>query len=301
MRLNPVIALSGVVRSARDVDVLTVARVDAMGVPPGRETGLYAELVDESGEVLASGAVRRLHTHGGCGCRDDEEGERYPYVFEAYVPAVARGALLRISDGTEEIWARRGSDKPPKAPKLEAVVDRRGQLRIAWPETSQNVIEAWLQWSDDRGETWHALATGLTEREAAIDLSGVPAGAVHVRALLHDGFDTAVTRPVSIKVPAVPPSVEILSPQEGEMLVTGGVLRLWGSALRQDGSPLEDGSATWLLDRKEVGTGLDVWLEAPRPGSHRVELVVGETRARVTFRTVDPEADFATTDRKPED
>ena len=163
MRLNPVIALSGVVRSARDVDVVSVARVDAMGSPPGRETGLQAELLDEKGQVLASGAVRRLHTHGGCGC-GDEGVEGYPYVFEAYVPAVARGALLRITDGVEEIWARRGSQKPPRAPKVEATVDRRGQLKIAWPEPSQEVTEAWLQWSDDKGATWHALATGLTER-----------------------------------------------------------------------------------------------------------------------------------------
>jgi hypothetical protein len=291
MRLNPVIALSGVVRSARDVDVVSVARVDAMGSPPGRETGLQAELVDEKGQVLASGAVRRLHTHGGCGC-GDEGVEGYPYVFEAYVPAVARGALLRITDGVEEIWARRGSQKPPRAPKVEATVDRRGQLKIAWPEPSQEVTEAWLQWSDDKGATWHALATGLTEREATIDLAGVPAGAVQVRALLHDGFDTAVSRPVSVKVPDRPTSVEILSPREGEMLVTGGVLRLWGSAVRQDGSPSEERPVRWLLDRREVGTGLDVWLDVPDPGTHRVELVVGESRARVEFRSVDPQADF---------
>ena len=48
----------------------------------------------------------------------------------------------------------------------------------------------------------------------------------------------------------------------------------------------------WLLDRKEVGTGLDVWLDVPDPGTHRVELVFGEGRARVTFRSVDPQADF---------
>ena len=229
--------------------------------------------------MLASGAVRRLHTHGGCGC-GDEGVEGYPYVFEAYVPAVARGALLRITDGVEEIWARRGSQKPPRAPKVEATVDRRGQLKIAWPEPSQEVTEAWLQWSDDKGATWHALATGLTEREATIDLAGVPAGAVQVEGAPTHGFDTAVSRPVSVKVPDRPTSVEILSPREGEMLVTGGVLRLWGSAVRQDGSPSEERPVRWLLDRREVGTGLDVWLDVPDPRTHRVELVVGESRAR---------------------
>ena len=99
-------------------------------------------------------------------------------------------------------------------------------------------------------------------------------------ALLHDGFDTAVSRPVSVKVPDRPTSVEILSPREGEMLVTGGVLRLWGSAVRQDGSPSEERPVRWLLDRREVGTGLDVWLDVPDPGTHRVELVVGESRAK---------------------
>ena len=43
MRFNPVIAVSGIVRSAREVDVVSVARVDAMGAPPGEATDLTAK------------------------------------------------------------------------------------------------------------------------------------------------------------------------------------------------------------------------------------------------------------------
>ena len=46
MALKPVIAISGVVRSAREVEVTSVARVEAMGSPPGETTELTAALLD---------------------------------------------------------------------------------------------------------------------------------------------------------------------------------------------------------------------------------------------------------------
>ena len=56
MRFVPVIAISGIVRSAREVEVVSVARVDAMGSPPGEATALTAELTDGEGRVIAVAA-----------------------------------------------------------------------------------------------------------------------------------------------------------------------------------------------------------------------------------------------------
>ena len=82
------------------------------------------------------------------------------------------------------------------------------------------------------------------------------------------------------------------------MVLAGSTLRLWGAAMQQDGSPLEDEeSARWVLDGENVGRGLDVWLEAPAVGKHTVELVVGRSsRADVAFRVVDPASDFGRDD-----
>ena len=297
MTLRPVIAISGVVRSEREVEVASVARVDAMGAPPGEATKLTAELVDGDGRVVAAGTVMRLRTHGDCGCADDHDAPAYPYPFEAYVPTSERGTLIRVSDGEESLWQREPGSKSPEVREVTARVEEKdGTLRVWWSGdvADESTSEAWLQWSDDEGRTWHGLATGVRESEATVPTSGLPPGNLLVRLLLHDGFDTVVSEPVSVTVGELPPEVAILSPRDGEMVVRGGSVRLWGAAMQQDGSPLGDeDTAVWSLDGDEAQRGLDTWLDAPAPGEHTLELTVRESsRAVVTFRVVDPETDY---------
>jgi hypothetical protein len=297
MTLRPVIAMSGVVRSKREVEVVSVARVDAMGSPPGEATKLTAELIDGDGRVVAAGTVMRLRTHGDCGCADDHATPAYPYPFEAYVPTSERGALIRVFDGEESLWQREPGSKSPEVREVSARVEEEdGTLRVWWSGdvADESTSEAWLQWSDDEGRTWHGLATGIRDSEATVPTSGLPPGSLLVRLLLHDGFDTVVSEPVSVSVGELPPEVAILSPRDGEMVVRGGSVRLWGAAMQQDGSPLGDeDTAVWSLDGDQVQRGLDTWLDAPAPGEHTLELTVGESsRAAVTFRVVDPETDY---------
>ena len=238
----------------------------------------------------------RLRTHGGCGCGDDDEGPGYPYAFEAYVPVAEQGARLEVSDGEEVLWRREASPKPPEMGELSARTDDEGSLMVSWSGqvSGESTSEVWLQWSDDGGRTWHGLITGVHDREVRVPTSGLPPGEVIVRALLHDGFDTVVSEPVTVTIAALPPDVAVLSPRDGEMVVRGSTVRLWGAAGMQDGSALEDeDAAKWTLDGKEVGRGLDLWVDAPAPGEHHLTLTAGESEpATVTFRVVDPENDF---------
>lgn len=294
--MRPVIAISGVVRSERVVEVVGVARVEAMGSPPGEATKLTAELLDDDGRVLAAGTVMRLRTYGDCGCADDDTSA-YPYAFEAYVPSVERGAMIRVSDGEESLWEREPGSKNPEVREVTARVEEKdGSLTIAWSAdvADETTSDAWLQWSDDEGRTWHALATGVRDSEVTVPTAGLPAGRLLVRLLLHDGFDTVVSEPMSVTIGELPPEAAILSPRDGEMVVRGGSVRLWGAAMQQDGTPVGDEDvAVWSLDGDEVQRGLDTWLDAPAPGEHTLELAVGESsRAEVTFRVVDPETDF---------
>ena len=183
MRFNPVIAISGTVRSAREIDVVSVARVDAMAAPPGEATDLTAELTDGEGRVIAHGVVMRLRTHGDCGCGDQGGPSAYPYAFEAYVPTTERGALLRISNTDETLWQRGPGAKPPKIGKVTAAVRRDQTLRVSWSGDTalDDPSEVWLQWSEDKGATWHGLATGVHDKEATVDSSGLPPGSLLVR------------------------------------------------------------------------------------------------------------------------
>jgi len=295
MRINPIISITGVVRSAEEVEVMTVARVEAAGGPPGDPTALTAELVDDEGRVVARGTVIRLHSHGDCGCDQDAECDpATPYPFQAYIPNVERGAALRIVDGDRTMWERRATDRPPKVDRFEAEPTSDGRLRVAWDaDIDRQEAEVWLQWSADRGQTWRGLATGIHDRESTVDLAGVPNGAIQVRLLVHDGFDTTVTRRVAVRVPVRPSEVVILSPSDGDMLITGRPMRLWALASSPDGTPLDEESGRWSIDNKEVGQGFEAWVDAPRPGEHRATFAIDRrSRATVTFRTIDPEADL---------
>jgi hypothetical protein len=290
MRLDPVIAISGIVRGREQVEVTSVARVPAAGSPPGQRTSMSARLLDAEGATMATGTVYRLSTHGGCGCGDGgggEEDEQYP--FEAYVPDVERGAALVIEDGENEVWVRRAPEKPPEVGKVEAGVTDDGRLTVRWesdtsaPETSKGSTSdsegrpgAWAQWSADDGKSWRALATGLTGGEATLDLGGVSSGPVLIRLLVHDGFSTAVSEPTGVEVPERPPEVAILHPEDGALITAGGVLRAWASVTEPDGTPPSELVACrWLLDGREVATETDAWLEAPEPGDHRLTLIIG--------------------------
>jgi hypothetical protein len=86
--------------------------------------------------------------------------------------------------------------------------------------------------------------------------------------------------------------VAILTPLEGETLVTGNPIRLHGAAT----DPRADEKAQrarWLIDRKEVATGLDAFVTAPPAGRHILELAVGSgrrlARVRIGFVTIDLE------------
>jgi hypothetical protein len=295
MRFNPIISITGIVHAADEVEVVTVARVDAAGSPSGDRTGLIAQLVDGKGRVVSRAPLMRLRTHGDCGCDEEGEGdEDAPYAFQAYVPNVERGAELRITDGEKVVWERRGADRAPKVGRVSADVTDDGRLHLAWEADMEGGAgEVWVQWSDDRGETWHGLTTGLLDPDTTVDLAGVPSGQIQLRLLVNDGFDTTVTRPVSIRIPARPPEVVVLAPNEGDMLITGRPMRLWAQASNPDGTPLDEQSGIWSVDDKEVGEGFESWIEAPPVGDHRATFALDRKfEASVTFRTVDPEADF---------
>jgi hypothetical protein len=290
VRQYPVIALSGIVHSPDEVEVLTVARVNVAGRPPGESTTLRAHLLGEEGRIISRAPVYRLNAQGGCGCGGEDDDPDAPYAFQAYIADVAPGSALVITDRDRRLWERQAHDERPRIVKVEASATDDGRLRLRWEASAAREHEVWVQWSADDGKSWRALTTGLSGYEATVDLSGLPAGEVLVRILLHDGFWTAASEPIGVQVPERPPEVSILHPADGQTLIAGGTMQLWAAVADSAGGPLEDASIVWFLDGREVADEAEVWLEAPEEGEHeaivRVRAKSGQTEQRVTFRTV---------------
>ena len=121
MVVNPIISITGIVRSPKEVEVTTVARVMAAGMPPGVRTPLKAHLLNDQGKTVAEGTIFRLNTHGGCGCDDGHSDPATPpYHFQAFLSDTEPGAELLIMNGEEKIWSRRAPERGPHVARFDA-------------------------------------------------------------------------------------------------------------------------------------------------------------------------------------
>ena len=230
---QPMISIIGLMQSERTFEATSVMRLETRTLPLSARASLTAELRDESGALVAQAPLRMLSSWGdggGCGgCEQGASTSRFPCVVQALIPNAERGALLAITDGERDLWSCAARGTKPYIASFGASVNE-NRLAVAWNvEAEAKPTEVWLQWSADRGETWNALATGLSGDTGEFDVSHLPAGAVTLRLLASDGFDTEISEPACIQVPLRPPVVSILSPNEGEILAPGGILRLWAA------------------------------------------------------------------------
>jgi hypothetical protein len=277
--LEPLISIIGMVRSAKEIEVTSVARLDACRyIPYAEVTEYFAELIDKNDGLLASTPLQRLPSFGNCGCPcvGKAEANSPPYHFQAFLTNVASGTKLRIRRDNDEIWLHHAPTTTPIIQQFSAHVSKTNLLSIRWnvkPNTEQD-LETWLQWSANKGNSWHCLSVGLAGKRAEIDISTLPSGLILLRLLAHDGFYTAISKSVPIKVHPHPPSAAILNPRDGTTIIAGRRFRLWGVATDTSGASLNPESTRWLIDGKELAHRLDVFATAPSEGQHRCTLIV---------------------------
>jgi hypothetical protein len=302
---QPVISIIGVLHGPDELEVRSVLRLDAeTAVTNGHALDLRAELVGREGAVVASGAVYALHSYanGSCGCDGghggapgDEAGETYPRLVQAFVPNLEPGTELRITGEKGPLWVRKASARRPKVAEARASLDG-DALRVRWSVDAAGEAEpeATVQYSPDRGRTWHGLGAGLRGDEASLDAGSLPPGRLSVRVLVSDGFHTVTSRTFAVTIPRRAAEVSILSPRDGQTFAAGSPMRLWAASPGLSDEQAEaDETATWEVDGRRATTGLDGFVTAPEPGEHRatVRLRGGRGRQRgeamVRFRTVE--------------
>ena len=302
---QPVISIIGVLHGPNQLEVRSIVRLDAeTAISNGRALDLRAELVGRRGDVVASGQLYALRSYahgGGCGCDDDgggdESDQTYPRLVQGFVSNVEPGIELRIMRGEEPIFSRKAATRRPKVGATSAKLDG-DRLYVSWaPDVTGEVeSEALVQWTPDRGRTWHGMGAGLAGDSAVLDASGLPSGRIGVRILVSDGFFTATSRTLGVAIPQRPVQVSILSPFDGQTFAAGSPMRLWGSTMpaSDESADADQEAAVWVVDGDDAATGLDAFVTAPRPGNHRAVLRVrGRGRGRqggeavVRFRTVE--------------
>jgi hypothetical protein len=278
--MQDVISVIVQVDEGRVTDPVKVAHTRANPEPRSAgPTPFVANLRDADGQVIASGDLVRLTTAAcGCGGHGGSSGGRPParYVAQAFLPDVAPGASLDITTSGEAVWRREAPAELPRVTLARPKVARSGVVTLAW-EASDGATEFWLRWSQD-GESWESVDVDLTGRELRLEAGRLPVGDGYLQLVAHDGFHSAVSDPVRIRIPDRTPDVAILHPRDGYTYPAGQQLRLWASAT--GGAP-DPGDAVWTIDGTEAGRGTDTWT-ALDAGQHRISVSVGGGEATIT-------------------
>lgn len=281
-QLRPLISVRGFIDERGAVRVDSVARVTASSAMHGLTTSWSLQLVGGEGGVASRGQLTRVDSHGGgdCGCGPgalDGNPNRLPFAFHAMIPDAEPGSALRITDPKGQgSWERVAPGRPARFGRAKAVIED-DRLRLGWAFPRGVAIgDVWAQWSADRGETWHGLAIGLLDG-ADLELTGLPAGAVLVRLLAHDGFSTATSEPMQIEVPERAPEVAILYPADGETVLAHSAIEALGNAVDQAGGPIDGERLEWLLDGEAIGIGRTAFITF-EPGDHELTLVARAER-----------------------
>jgi hypothetical protein len=215
------------------------------------------------------------------------------------VPDVKGGKRLRLRHGDSVRFERAARAKRPWIERVRCRRRKDGKWELTWScgFDAEAEAEVWIQWSNDRGKSWNALAVGVQTQRHVFDAALLPAGSVEFRVLAHDGFSTASAQTDAIRVPVRPPEVAILHPSGPEATLQGAELLLWGDAVDCHGEPLPDEQLEWRMDGKTVGTGPELLLSAAALAStlrarHELGLVArdrhGESRTSITLHTPRP-------------
>ncbi|PWI64526.1 hypothetical protein PCL_09575 [Purpureocillium lilacinum] len=289
--VNPLISVRGLIDETGTVRVDSVARVTASAVMHGPEISWNAQLIGKSGDVAARARMTRVLTHGGggcgCGCSSGPQKgnpDRLPLEFHAMIPDAELGTALRIIDRNgKKAWERCAPDTPVRFASVEAELSNESTVRFGWCLETDDAFDVWAQYSADRGKTWRGLTVGLCDGSAEVDIAGLPAGQVLLRLLTHDGFSTAASDPVKIKVPERAPYPAILYPAHGELVPANAEFEVLGSAVSQGGDPVDDDCLEWFVDGKSFGRGRAPTLRV-KPGDHKLTLRANAQRdAEVTI------------------
>jgi hypothetical protein len=302
---SPVISILGIVHGADEIEIRSVARIRvSTEFTSGQKTDLRAELIGDDGLVASHAQVvfRSIslsgrYGYGGC-CNEQTD---FPYLLQALIPNTERGSALRIRRGEKELWIRRAPQTKAQIIAWHAellTADRVGYspdgstIELAWQASvaGEQTPGAWVQWSGDGGREWSVLATGLQGQAATIDASHLQAGPLSLRLMLDDGFDTAESTPITVELPWREPTVTILTPHDGQTLLSDFPMRLWAAASSQHGTELNAQRIHWLLDGKMIAEDLDSFAIGPAPGQHRLTLVISlnehEIERTIEFKTI---------------
>jgi hypothetical protein len=241
------------------------------------ETGFEVVVVDGTGQVLATAPiVQTTINHDSLGV----------IAFLTGLPLPADAQTLEIRLGDQVLAERPFSQHAPQV-QLESPNGGEvftGPFEIHWKASDEDgdPLSYTLQYSPDDGQTWQALAVGLTEPSYQVlslySLTGSDQGLVRV--LASDGTQTSSdVSDGTFSIPNSPPMPVVQSPGHLAVFPLNGRVPLWGSATDREDGELPPSSLTWESSIDGfLGTGDRLEVDDLSPGNHVITLTVEDSQ-----------------------
>jgi hypothetical protein len=192
-------------------------------------------------------------------------------------PNAGPATSIELRKGTAVLASLKASAAPTvtvTAPISGAVVS--GTQTVQWTasDPDNDPLSFYVQYSPDAGQSWHPVASAITETQYAIDIGTLPTGTQALfRVIATDGINTAQDDSAAfINASEGMPQVSISSPSAGALVGMGQQVQLMGDAT-DFGGELPDDAFVWSEGETGLGTGRNLNVELPF-GAHTVTLTV---------------------------
>ena len=171
-----------------------------------------------------------------------------------------------------------------------------GPFNVTWTgsDLDGDPLTYSVLYSNDGGMNWQTLATELDVPTLALNTDQLPGGSGMIRVLASDGLLSGQDTSGAFSVPEHAPSVQIVTPSEGQVFFPTQQVTLQGSAYDLEDGTLDDAAFLWSSSIDgDLGTGASLNTSELTTGDHIITLTVidsdGMTSQAQRTITITPE------------
>lgn len=246
---------------------------------PGWETTLLARrclpaadlslhLLDESGAVVAKGAVER---RSGL-CTTAELHNSATDRLTGHVVLHPRATKLVLACEGIAIHEAPIRSEPPKIGSLRVVQESEHHWRVQWEAGHSSSLRFNLALLDPLRRVI-PIARDLTAMTYRLDTRRLPGGSCQIALLATDGVRSCSARSETFQMPAREPDLLMHSPGQDALLPPDQPFSLHGCAQDRAGHPLPDIGLIWSINGTVVARGTRLAAGGPLPtGEHLIAL-----------------------------
>ncbi len=261
-----------------------VDRVNAHNSTPVTDS-IMLDIHGVNGEILRS---HRCHRHNPY---QDMDG---PFVdYHEIIPWSEKLTGFSVVRNGEVIHTIKPEKKKTKI-KLDDLrrVQRNGDMmHLKWDISSENSDQpAIIRYSNDNGETWQAIAAGITNSSHLVNLDLLPGGNACRLEVIASGLHKAAAQTEPFDVPIKPRKAYLYSPHEGEIFQAGTSITFLGGGYSPDHDPCSFDEVSWHSNiQGHLGTGNQLVKSDLVPGTHHITMIMpdgarGEAKAGVWIK-----------------